>query len=280
MKANRLSRVRGDAEIAGASVLAGSAAVGTDALLNLLKNYCRSKGLKTSVTVGVIGYPNVGKSSVINSLKRSRAAGVSSIAGHTKTLQEITIDKNIKLLDCPGIIFDETGEDSADADSDDDSEDSLEASAGGSSRANNAKEALLLRNCLTVMEIEDPIAAVDAILRRVPARALLEVYEIGVFSNVQEFLYRIAAKRGKMRRGGVYDYEEAARSVLTDWNQGKVPFYTLPPTRKRPTGGLEIASGWAKEFDLAALNASQATVVETASRDDSEDFIAIPAGRR
>ena len=54
-QANRLSRVRGDAEIASASVLSGSAAVGTDALLNLLKNYCRSKGIKTSVTVGVIG---------------------------------------------------------------------------------------------------------------------------------------------------------------------------------------------------------------------------------
>ena len=45
--------------------------------------------MKKNVTVGVIGYPNVGKSSIINSLKRSRAAGVSSIPGFTKNIQEI-----------------------------------------------------------------------------------------------------------------------------------------------------------------------------------------------
>ena len=38
--------------------------------MGVLKNYCRSLNLKTAITVGVIGYPNVGKSSLINSLKR------------------------------------------------------------------------------------------------------------------------------------------------------------------------------------------------------------------
>lgn len=47
-----------------------SGAVGTEALMGVLKNYCRSLNLKTAITVGVIGYPNVGKSSLINSLKR------------------------------------------------------------------------------------------------------------------------------------------------------------------------------------------------------------------
>lgn len=47
-----------------------SGAVGTEALMSVLKNYCRSLNLKTAITVGVIGYPNVGKSSLINSLKR------------------------------------------------------------------------------------------------------------------------------------------------------------------------------------------------------------------
>jgi nuclear GTP-binding protein len=57
------------------------------------------------VTVGLIGYPNVGKSSVINSLKRTKACDVSSIPGCTKNLQEVKLDSQVKLLDCPGVIF-------------------------------------------------------------------------------------------------------------------------------------------------------------------------------
>lgn len=49
---------------------------GADSLLQLLKNYARNAGLKSALTVGVVGLPNVGKSSVINSLKRSRVAQV------------------------------------------------------------------------------------------------------------------------------------------------------------------------------------------------------------
>lgn len=67
--------------------MASSVCLGADSLLQLLKNYCRTNGVKTSITVGIIGYPNVGKSSLINSLKRSRAVGVSSTAGFTRTVQ-------------------------------------------------------------------------------------------------------------------------------------------------------------------------------------------------
>ena len=44
-----------------------SKSVGADKLLELIKNYSKNEGTKTAVTVGVIGYPNVGKSSLINS---------------------------------------------------------------------------------------------------------------------------------------------------------------------------------------------------------------------
>ena len=54
----------------------GSECLGADALLQLLKNYARSADIKRAITVGVVGLPNVGKSSVINSLKRTRVAQV------------------------------------------------------------------------------------------------------------------------------------------------------------------------------------------------------------
>lgn len=72
---------------------------GADALIKLLKNYCRNKDLKTSIHVGVIGFPNVGKSSLINSLKRSKVCGVGATPGFTKTAQvraDTTIHTNAR----------------------------------------------------------------------------------------------------------------------------------------------------------------------------------------
>lgn len=77
-----------DIRKANASVLSSNICLGADSVLQLLKNYCRTdSGVRTSITVGIIGYPNVGKSSIINSLKRSRAVGVSSTAGFTRAIQ-------------------------------------------------------------------------------------------------------------------------------------------------------------------------------------------------
>jgi nuclear GTP-binding protein len=55
--------------------------------------------------VGIIGYPNVGKSSLINSLKRSKAAPTGNTPGITKSMQEIQLDKNIILIDSPGVVL-------------------------------------------------------------------------------------------------------------------------------------------------------------------------------
>lgn len=66
--------------------------------------------MKTAITVGVVGFPNVGKSSIINSLKRTQAVSVQATPCITKVMQEIELDRHVKLLDCPGI-FVSTSED-------------------------------------------------------------------------------------------------------------------------------------------------------------------------
>ena len=86
-----------------------STAVGTENLMNILKNYARVEGgdrkAKQVIAVGIVGFPNVGKSSLINSLKRSKAAAVGNVPGMTKGMQEVQLDKNITLLDSPGVVL-------------------------------------------------------------------------------------------------------------------------------------------------------------------------------
>ena len=87
------------------SLIHSSKAIGAEHLMQLIKQLSKLDGFTRAVTVGLIGYPNVGKSSVINSLKRSKTCDVSSLPGCTKSLQEVKLDKQVKLLDCPGVIF-------------------------------------------------------------------------------------------------------------------------------------------------------------------------------
>jgi len=181
-------------------LLSSNKSVGPDKLIQLLKNYSRSGDIKTSLTVGVVGFPNVGKSSLINSLKRQRVAAVADTPGHTKAVQEINLDKNLKLLDSPGVVLSKDNTDS-----------------------------LILRNVMRIEDLADPYQPVSIILKKVEKHELIKIYEIADFEGTQEFLAFVAKKRGKLMKGGIPDYDKAARLVLHDWNQGKISFFTVPP---------------------------------------------------
>jgi nuclear GTP-binding protein len=60
---------------------------------------------KKQISVGFIGYPNVGKSSIINTLRSKKVCKVAPIPGETKVWQYITLMKRIFLVDCPGIVY-------------------------------------------------------------------------------------------------------------------------------------------------------------------------------
>jgi len=62
-------------------------------------------GKSSQLTLGMIGQPNAGKSSLINSLMGKRVVSVSKTPGHTKHFQTIFITKSVVLCDCPGLVF-------------------------------------------------------------------------------------------------------------------------------------------------------------------------------
>jgi len=90
-------------------------AFGKGALINLLRQFGELHKDKKQISVGVVGYPNVGKSSVINTLISKKGCKVAPIPGETKIWQYITLFKRISLIDCPGVVVDTAGDTETDS---------------------------------------------------------------------------------------------------------------------------------------------------------------------
>ncbi|KAJ7304472.1 hypothetical protein JRQ81_012036 [Phrynocephalus forsythii] len=78
---------------------------GKGAFIQLLRQFGKLHMDKKQISVGFIGYPNVGKSSVINTLRSKKVCNVAPIAGETKVWQYITLMRRIFLIDCPGVVY-------------------------------------------------------------------------------------------------------------------------------------------------------------------------------
>ncbi|THH31687.1 hypothetical protein EUX98_g2494 [Antrodiella citrinella] len=219
------------------------------ALVKLLKAY-RPSG-KQSITVGVVGYPNVGKSSLVNSLKRVKVCAVAAQPGHTTTLQTVHLERGVRIVDSPGVIFD---------DNDDDKDTGVQSS-------------IKLRNVMKVEDVDDPIAVVEEILNRVPSETVQRLYNLPPtdagqtpFGSTLEFLTMLALTTGKLLKGGTPDILGCARHVLNDWNHQKIPYCSEPPAIHPSSIPTTVSTAEGAVIAPGAENVGQARIITEYSK--------------
>ncbi|GAU93173.1 hypothetical protein RvY_05152 [Ramazzottius varieornatus] len=241
---SHLSHSKVPVHLARPDLIKTSKCFGSNMLMKILGNYCRSKNISSSIRVGVVGLPNVGKSSLINSLKRKQTCNVGSTPGVTKTMQEIHLDKHVTLLDSPGVLFTKGSDDVLSA----------------------------LRNSIKVDTIEDPVKPVDTILRTCSKDQLMIHYKLADFGDTTNFLAKVAVKRGYLKKGGLPDLVKAARVILQDWTGGKISYYTVPPSTKPGNAHIsaELVSTMSKEFDIDALEDDEQMMIDELPHTDSD----------
>lgn len=192
---------------------------GKGSLITLLRQFSILHASRKQISVGFIGYPNTGKSSIINTLRKKRVCTVAPIPGETKVWQYITLMKRIYLIDCPGVV-----PPSADA----------------------SEEDILLRGVVRVENVENPAQYVAAVLRRTQVRHIERTYEVKhaeYKDDPIELLSILARKGGRLLKGGEPDVDGVAKMMLNDFLRGKIPWFTPPPKSESKSEAGETLSG-------------------------------------
>ncbi|KAL8934910.1 MAG: hypothetical protein Q9216_005669 [Gyalolechia sp. 2 TL-2023] len=175
---------------------------GKGSLIQLLRQFSSLHSDRKQISVGFIGYPNTGKSSIINTLRKKKVCTVAPIPGETKVWQYITLMKRIYLIDCPGVV---------------------------PPNANDSEEDILLRGVVRVENVENPHVYIPAVLKKTKPQHIERTYDVRGFRNATEFLELLARKSGRLLKGGEADVDGVAKMVLNDFLRGKIPWFTPPP---------------------------------------------------
>jgi len=177
-----------------------------------------------------VGYPNVGKSSVINTLKSGKVCRVAPVPGETKVWQYITLTRRIYLIDCPGIV---------------------------PTSAHDSQTSTVLKGVLRVEALPTPSEHIPALMERVKPLYLFRTYGIPLPDpddptrgwDPEQFLNVLAKMKGRLLKGGEPDMDGVAKIILTDWVRGRIPFFVPPPERPEELNKAEAklkAKGKAK----------------------------------
>ncbi|XP_068924064.1 nucleolar GTP-binding protein 2 [Petaurus breviceps papuanus] len=180
---------------------------GKGAFIQLLRQFGKLHIDKKQISVGFIGYPNVGKSSVINTLRSKKVCNVAPIAGETKVWQYITLMRRIFLIDCPGVVYP-----SGDSETD-----------------------IVLKGVVQVEKIKSPEDHISAVLERAKPEYISKTYKIDYWENAEDFLGKLAFRTGKLLKGGEPDLQTVGKMVLNDWQRGRIPFFVKPPNAEPPS---------------------------------------------
>ena len=154
---------------------------------------------KDSVSIGVIGYQNSGKSSLINLLTRRGAAKTSSEAGYTKGIKKIRLSPKLYLIDTPGII--PTSEKYQD------------------NRENLIKNSEI--GAITWDRARDPDMIVSNLMSQYPG-LIEKYYGIDANGNSEVLMEKLGRKLSFLRKGNLVDEIRTAKKILKDWQEGKI----------------------------------------------------------
>lgn len=174
---------------------------GKGALISLLRQFAKLHEDKKQISVGLIGFPNVGKSSIINTLKAKKVCNVAPLAGETKVWQYITLMRKIYLVDCPGVVppSHETATD------------------------------MILKGAVRTEYLKTPTDFIPSVLERVKRDYINKIYQLNDWSTPEDFMEKVARRSGKLLKGGEPDLNTVAKMVLNDWQRGKIPYFVPPP---------------------------------------------------
>lgn len=151
------------------------------------------------VIVGIIGYPNTGKSSIINSLIGRSAAPVGSDAGFTKGLQKLKMTNEIQIMDTPGVIPEK------EYSMDDKEKIARHTMVGGRSHS----------------QVKDPEMIVFNMMQNY-GKQIEKHYKINAKGDTEKLLEELGRKKGLLKKGDEVNIDKTARLILKDWQEGKI----------------------------------------------------------